>query len=364
MNRILFLGDFFYDFDTIKDDIKEIGNFIKSRNYLTILNLECSLVSSESLLKKGGPNLCSSPITVDILKQLNVICVTMANNHSMDYGKEGLMKTISLLDGAGIAHVGAGTDLEQALEPAIFNLHDGIVLLNYGWDIEETVYAGRQRAGCAPRTDGVIVEKIRETRSSYPGYKIIVLVHMGFEFNPYPMPFDIDLAHRCIDFGADLVIGHHPHIIQPKEVYKGKNIYYSLGNFYFGKRRDDFTKTFHAMKVENLCDYGLGVEYDISSRLCKNIIFEYDKHKGLSHIKNDDCFVEDISEWDCFGEEYRQLCKKSSENWNPILGVDPQENRRLLRPFLMKRRIGKSISFMKKNTVGRKLYYTIKRIST
>ena len=87
MSELLFLGDFLYDYDYIAEDIDEISNWIQLHNYSIVLNLEAPISNRGSKIKKRGPNLFLSSITIEILKKLNVIGVCIANNHIADYEK-------------------------------------------------------------------------------------------------------------------------------------------------------------------------------------------------------------------------------------------------------------------------------------
>ena len=82
----------------------------------------------------------------------------------------------------------------------------------------------------------MIPKGINAIKKEYPNVKIATIFHWGFEYNTVPMPLDIKFSHSCIEAGADLIIGHHPHVMQPMEKWRGKEIYYSLGNFYFSSR--------------------------------------------------------------------------------------------------------------------------------
>lgn len=107
--KILFLGDLFYDFNFIPDDIERLAKWIQENNLITILNLESPIGKGDgTAIKKRGPNLASNLLVVDVLKKLNVVGVCLANNHMMDYGEKALKDTISALDVSGIAHTGAG----------------------------------------------------------------------------------------------------------------------------------------------------------------------------------------------------------------------------------------------------------------
>lgn len=96
--KLLFVGDLFYDYDFIADDIASLAKWIKDNNYLTIANLGGGvLCPNGNKIKKHGPNLSSNIIVIEVLKLLNVVGVCLANNHIMDYGEEGLAYTIDIL---------------------------------------------------------------------------------------------------------------------------------------------------------------------------------------------------------------------------------------------------------------------------
>lgn len=322
MTKILFLGDLFYNYNKIEKDIKEIGDFIKSNNYKCILNLEGSLSKSPIKIKKRGPNLYHSEVTIEVLKQLNVIGVCLSNNHLMDYDVEGLTETLRVLDENNIKHCGAGNNLEEALKPMEFEFDNKkIKIYNYGWDVEETVYATNDKPGCSPKVDKYI---LKNEKKSGNADLVIKIFHWGFEYNIYPMPIDIKLAHNMIDNGTDLIIGHHPHVIQAKEEYKGKNIYYSLGNFYFSSRRENFLKKKFTGNIGDKCSYGLGVVYNIENeKIEREIFIYYNKDTKYSEIidirKNIDELFTDISNIDYYSKQYYKLIKKTKLNKNPIL---------------------------------------------
>ena len=156
--KILWLGDFFYDYDYVTDDIKKMGDWIRKNNYNTVLNLEGTIDCSEfSKIEKRGPNLSSDKAILDVFKELNVVAVTLANNHIMDYGEEGLKHTISLLEENNIKYTGAQKNLDLAIKPIVLNCNNkDIAIYSFGWNIEETIYATKNTAGCAPRNNKLI----------------------------------------------------------------------------------------------------------------------------------------------------------------------------------------------------------------
>ncbi len=320
--KLLLLGDLYYDYDYIAEDYKKICSYVCHKGYQTIVNLESSLSDAGKPIKKRGPHLCSSDLAMDVLRGINVAAVTLANNHTMDYGGEGLLKSIKQLDKAEIKHLGAGENVLEAEEPIIFrdissNSQD-IILMNCGWDVEETVYTAKNTAGCAPLDRKKVVERIKATRLQNKNSKLILFAHWGFEYNTLPMPLDIRFAHQCIDVGCDLIIGHHPHVIQPKEIYKGKEIYYSLGNFYFGSRRDTFNKIFPYEDDQYFASIGVGVVLDTDSWKTEQIKIKYDFDSKTSDISSWDLFPV-LKEQEYTDRNYIKRIKKHAMNINPIL---------------------------------------------
>ena len=321
MSKLLFLGDFFYNYNGC---IKEIGEFISKNNYKTIINLEGTFSLNglkNKKIKKRGPNLNQNEITIEVLKILNVIGVCLANNHIMDYGEDGLKDTINILEENNIKHCGAGNNLKEALEPMILQIDEKKVkIFNYGWNVEETVYAQNGKAGCAPRIDKYIFNNITNNKEEI----LINIMHWGFEYNLYPLPLDIKLAHKMIDSGVDLIVGHHPHVVQPKELYKNKNIYYSLGNFYFSSKREDFCEKKFNAKKEDRCNYGIGIVYDIKNEsIEKEFVIYYNKKLQktviLEHKRELEDILPDISDVQYKSKKYYELVKRTKAKHNPIL---------------------------------------------
>jgi len=119
--KILFLGDLFYDYNTIKNDIISIGKYISKNNFITILNLEGPLLGDDSEQKKQY-SLCNSKKIIDILKLLNVKAVNLANNHILDQGYTGLERLIDQLEKNSIMYFGAGKNYAQAIKPTFINI--------------------------------------------------------------------------------------------------------------------------------------------------------------------------------------------------------------------------------------------------
>lgn len=309
---LLFLGDFLYDYDDLQDDIVKIAQWIRENNYQVILNLEGPIIKdAHEKIKKRGPNLSQSDMAIEVLKQLNVIGVCLANNHIMDYGDDGLKETINVLNENNILHTGAGDDLTNASKPMIIQDGEEIYeVYNFGWYLEETVYATNNTAGCSPREESHILNCIIERNN----YKKIAIMHWGFEYNYLPMPYDIDLAHKMIDYGYDIIIGHHPHVNQPKELYNKKPVFYSIGNFYMGTRRKNFLTRLNNEVL------GHGVLLNENQIKLYNIIYNHETKISISQSE------EEITGVNYISKEYIKQCKRRSKNYTPILTANFIEN--------------------------------------
>ena len=167
------------------------------------------------------------------LKNAGFNVVSLANNHMLDYGADGLAQTIDTLDAAGIQHAGAGADLMSARRPAIFRI-DGmrIALLAYSVTLPDNFYAEEHKAGTAFAHEDQVREDVLAARKQAD--IVLVSFHWGQEGKTELRDYQTRLGHAAIDSGASAVIGHHPHILQGVEHYKNGVILYSLGNFTFG----------------------------------------------------------------------------------------------------------------------------------
>lgn len=159
--------------------------------------------------------------------------VSLANNHSLDYGAEGLEDTMDALQAAGIAYVGAGRDLAQARRSAILEVAGRrVAFLAYSMTLPETFYAQDDKAGTAFGNEGHVREDV--TRAREQADIVLVSFHWGQESTTRLRKYQVELGHAAIESGAAAVIGHHPHVVQGVERYRDGVILYSLGNFAFG----------------------------------------------------------------------------------------------------------------------------------
>ncbi len=171
------------------------------------------------------------PKNARILRRAGFNIVTLANNHLLDCGREGVLETLSALKKHNIQYIGAGKNEEEAHSPAIMQAGKyKIGLLGYYWN-RRTAARGN-KPGSAMDSEEYLANDIRLLRSLVD--RVVVTVHWGVPYDRYPSEEDQKKAHFAIDCGADIIIGHHPHIVQPFEVYKNRPVFYSIGNFAFG----------------------------------------------------------------------------------------------------------------------------------
>ncbi len=192
---------------------------------ITYINLENPLTVG-CPLTQTGMTFCSETTNVAGLVDAGVDIASLANNHTTNYGPGGLATTITMLSSNGISPVGVGAPVRLTRHGQVFTF------LSFN-DI-----------GPYPGIDNVdpasLAGKIRQTKVD--GEVLIVTFHWGHEYNATSSQRQTALAHQAIDAGADLIVGSHPHWVQTKEIYQGKPIYYSLGNFVFDQEWSRETK--------------------------------------------------------------------------------------------------------------------------
>jgi poly-gamma-glutamate capsule biosynthesis protein CapA/YwtB (metallophosphatase superfamily) len=197
---------------------------------LRIANLECPLTSRGAPVWKSGSVLKGAPEHVRGLTSVPFEIVTLGNNHIFDYGLEGFEQTIGLLDAHHIRWTGAGRTAEEAQRPLVIDLNGtrlGIVNFSEGEDLTAAVDG-----------PGVFGWELERVVQIIAGLKqqvdvILVIAHCGVEYIAFPPVYVAQAFQRIARAGADMIIGHHPHVPQGIRIYDGVPICYSLGNFVF-----------------------------------------------------------------------------------------------------------------------------------
>jgi len=235
------VGDIMLD-GTARPELQKYGyDYPFARTHAVLRDADIAFANLEGpLTDRGSPvqgkeYLFRSPprLVSGALARAGFDVVSLANNHTMDYGAAGLAQTIGALDRVGIRHVGAGANLAAARRAAIIKVRgQRIAFLGYSLTFPESYWAEAGKPGTAFGHEDQIVADVRAARAVSD--IVIVSFHWGRESSRTLRPYQVQLGHAAIDAGAALVIGHHPHVLQAVERYKGGAILYSLGNFAFG----------------------------------------------------------------------------------------------------------------------------------
>jgi poly-gamma-glutamate synthesis protein (capsule biosynthesis protein) len=201
---------------------------------LTFANLECP-VSDAGRNRHHLYSFRADPKAIEGLNHVGFDVVSVANNHMYDWGPAALLDTVRRLREAGIKPVGAGANDLEAHYPVLIDL-GGLRLAFLAYvDVEPKVAAAAPgRPGVAWLEPERVLADIRFARPLAD--LVIVSPHWGIEYATQPNRQQVELAHQMIDAGADIVVGTHPHVVQPVEEYNGGWIAYSLGNFVFDQK--------------------------------------------------------------------------------------------------------------------------------
>ena len=221
----------------------------------TLRSVDIAMVNLESPVTTRGTrvtkpfNFRTNPRFLPALTGGGIDIVNLANNHIFDYGDVGLFDTIVYLDSCGVLHVGAGRDGAEARAPVIVRCAGVTVAFLGYYGGGESPAATAATPGVAHRDGTTIVDDIHtiRQRADY----VVINLHWGTERAPLPDRDQVAFAHALIDGGADAVVGHHPHVLQGVELYRGKPIAYSLGNFIFGgNSRDSYDTALLELTLE------------------------------------------------------------------------------------------------------------------
>lgn len=239
---LLFAGDIYMsDYVTKTYDKTGINGILSKELQEEFSAADIVMVNQEFAFSSRGTKAPNKQFTFKVdpkyvaaFTDMGIDIVTLANNHSLDFGEEALMDSFTTLKDAGIMYSGAGNNLVEAREIKYIEIQDRrIAYLSASRVIPETGWnAGSNKPGLLTTYDPTnLVEDIKEARQASDF--VVVYVHWGIERATKPEAYQRNLAKAYIDAGADIVIGSHPHVLQGIEYYNGKPIVYSLGNFMF-----------------------------------------------------------------------------------------------------------------------------------
>lgn len=226
-SRFPYVGRFDATLKAVGNDYSYFFSNVRSvleNDDLTIANLETTFTRASKQANKGHQDAAyffkGDPSYTEILKQGSIEAVNLANNHSYDFLLQGYQDTMSNLSKAGLMFFG--------YDKKAIALVNGIRIGLLGYNVLGRLEEGINTGGLQKQIAG----DISQMRNNCD--LVIVSFHWGIEGSPHVSKQQITLGHFVIDSGADLVLGHHPHMIQPVEKYNGKYIAYSLANFCFG----------------------------------------------------------------------------------------------------------------------------------
>ena len=251
-------------------------------NDINIANLESPL-SQEVHYQRGQKKILGPKEGIDLLKKLNINVVSLANNHTFDQGLQILSETKTILKDTGIISIRSPqfNDMSHTFEKKgkkiciiaygakpFYNVEtdclDPDYYKNWGF-FRDSIRNNEDELNPDWLSTGNLAPLIKEVKMrKEEGSLVLVFIHWGFANTKLPSPIQIEIAHKLINTGANAVIGHHPHVIQPIEIYKGKPIAYSLGNFMFDSWKPDKKRSLLVRLTEK--ENSFLPEYFISDR--------------------------------------------------------------------------------------------------
>jgi poly-gamma-glutamate synthesis protein (capsule biosynthesis protein) len=204
-----------------------------------VVNLECPVTTRNTPISKQYV-FRAAPEYLAALRRAGITHSALANNHTNDHGRHGVEDTYNYLKTNDITPLGAGSNATEACSPIFINKGKiSVALLNSVLvPLESWPYLSDAYGVCQASIDE-LCKKIQDIKEAKQDCRIVVILHWGAEYSSSPTPLQRFYAQKLIDAGADAIIGHHPHVVQPTETYKNKPVFYSLGNFIFDAKRED-----------------------------------------------------------------------------------------------------------------------------
>ena len=270
-----------------------------------ICNLEGALTDSPSLCEKTGPVLIAPTNTIKTFQALGIDCCTLANNHITDAGAKGLRDTISVLDRAGIEHIGAGT--REIRHYTFFCVQDYKICL---YNVGETMYNAPSdtKPGAFLYDEYIVCNELRALEKECDF--LIVVYHGGAEKFRFPTPQMRTRFHRMVDCGANMILAQHTHCVGCEEYYNGAYLLYGQGNFLFRSFNNEFTDT--GLIIELVFEHnGYSVNKYLVNAIGDTVRYDLDqdfaKFNERSSKVNDEAYIlKEFQEY-CLNEVYFYL---------------------------------------------------------
>jgi|SRR5690606_30279732 len=258
---ILITGDLVLNKEYPSSNIDENIVSLFRESDLNIINLEAPVTNSNSKIDKTGPNIKShEESTKNVLNNLNVDIVTLANNHILDYDEQGVGDTLSFCKTNNIKTVGAGMNLEEASRTLYLDTREGkIAIVNFAEN--EWTSATENSAGSNPMD---LIDNTRQIVAAKNNADfVLVIIHGGNEYNHYPSPRMVKQYRYYAECGADAVIAHHTHCVGGYEEYSGVPIFYSLGNFLFTTIENKLDSWYSGLVLNLKVRKGTKIEFEV-----------------------------------------------------------------------------------------------------
>ncbi len=212
---------------------EEVLSFLHSADHV-ITNVEGPIAEAEqNTTTQGAVQLLHTidPKAIKVFRNMKADVWSICNNHIMDAGEYGIKSTLDFAKKENVQTIGAGMNIHEARKPVIINEAGGIGMFGVGYQ-RACRKADEEKPGCYSWSDlDAIQETINEIKSKCRW--CIVVAHAGEEFTPLPSPYTRERYRKYLEMGADIVVGHHPHVPMNYETVGDKIIFYSLGNFIF-----------------------------------------------------------------------------------------------------------------------------------
>lgn len=312
-------GEGDYDFS---NQFAYISDFVKDSD-LSITNYETT--SNPNREYAGFPAFNAPPVYLKNIKDAGFDIVTTANNHSLDTDEEGVQTTIEAAKEAGLDYVGSKEkESDKILYKEINGMKIAILAYTYGANGKEDLLNLREEVDSLNYLHEENIKSDIEEANANGADFIIVYPHWEIEYESYPQETTVELAHKMIDWGADLVIGNHPHVVQPVEVYKNEDgkeglIAYALGNF--------ISKQSLEVSGDIRCEQALSIELSLN----KN---EKTGNKKISDIKLHPLWVgTNFDEYGASTKTY--LCEDFLEGGDKYDLVDDNQRARIQQAYDM-----------------------------
>lgn len=305
---ITLFGDYYLSSQYPKNEFKNILKILKSNNF-NVLNYEGCFGTP---FPKGKPLIMSE----DSLNLPSNVLISLSNNHVFDAGQSGFSMLKQKLDTKNLKSFGIETRKNNNDNFRVVTINERkVCFAGFGWKNEECLSSTKNTSGVKNLTKKNIINFFKSIEKVEFDF-LVFYFHCGYEFEYYPLPLHVNLARLSIELGVDLIFSSHTHCIQPYEIYKGKYIFYGLGNFYFSNDRDFYPE---------MSDEGLIVHISLQNNLLvpshiQKIIFS--RNENGFHIKDDFEFINDnkleLVSLEQYDKDYKRL-RTRKKNPRPIM---------------------------------------------